>query len=242
MSRRILSAASFVVVTALVASLAAEARADAPHASTTPSTAEPAAPGPSAASESATAAGPARARTVGEAADARPADDPFRSLALTLNPLSLLLTRIGVNVEWLPTAHHAIVLNPFGQFASAGEEGQLGGKTSYTNFGAELGYRFYTGTRGANGFFVGPFTTLLSSNSTTTMTANGTKTESSSSFFAYGAGLDLGGQHVLKNGITLGAGLGLMYLAASASGGASSSTIKFEGVLPRLLFTAGYSF
>lgn len=179
---------------------------------------------------------------VEESSSARPADDPFRSIAITANPLSLALLRIGVNVEWLPTAHHAIVLNPFGQFVSAGEEGQTGGKTSYSNFGAELGYRFYTGSRGANGFFVGPFATLLSSSSTTTLSLNGAKTESSASFLAYGGGVDLGGQHVFQNGFTIGGGVGLMYFASSASVGATSSTIRFDGVLPRFLFTAGYSF
>lgn len=153
-----------------------------------------------------------------------------------------MLGRIGVNVEWLPTTHHAIMVNPFGQFASAGEETSIGGKTSYTNFGGELGYRFYTGDRGANGFFIGPVVTLLTSSSTTTQNVNGARTEGSTSFLAYGGGLDLGGQHVFKNGVTIGGGVGAMYLASSASSGASSTTIKFEGVLPRLLFTAGYSF
>ena len=78
--------------------------------------------------------------------------------------------------------------------------------------------------------------------STSTVVVNGARQEGSSNFLAYGAGLDLGGQHVFKNGFTMGAGVGAMYLAASSSTGASSSTIKFDGVLPRLLFTAGYSF
>lgn len=179
----------------------------------------------------------------GEMSDGRPSDDPFRSIALTLNPISLAIGRIGLNAEWLPTTHHAIVLNPFGQFTSAGSEGDVGGKTSYSNFGAELGYRLYTGSRGANGFFVGPFVTALTSSSKTSINYQGTKSEGSTTFFAYGGGLDLGGQHVFKNGFTIGGGAGIMYLASSASStGASSSTVKFEGVLPRFLFTAGYSF
>lgn len=177
-----------------------------------------------------------------EGPDGRPADDPFRSIALTANPLSLILGRIGVNIEWLPTTHHAIIVNPFGQFASAGDENGLTGKTSYTNFGGELGYRFYTGSRGANGFFIGPFATILTSSSTTTRTSSTGRVEASTNFLAYGGGLDLGGQHVFKNGFTIGGGAGLMYLSSSASGTSSSSTIKFEGVLPRFLLTAGYSF
>ncbi len=77
----------------------------------------------------------------------------FKPIALTLNPLSLILTRIGLNVEYLPAAHHGIMLNPYGQFISAGDNAN---GTKYTNWGAELGYHFYTGSKGANGFFVGP--------------------------------------------------------------------------------------
>jgi hypothetical protein len=202
-------------------------------ASSTPATT------PAASSASSSASTPA---TPKEGPDGRPVDDPFRSIALTANPLSLILGRIGVNIEWLPTTHHAIIANPFGQFASAGEENSLTGKTSYTNFGGELGYRFYTGSRGANGFFIGPFATILTSNSTTSRATSTGKVEASTSFLAYGGGLDLGGQHVFKNGFTIGGGAGLVYLTSSASGTNSSSTIKFEGVLPRFLLTAGYSF
>lgn len=60
----------------------------------------------------------------------------------------------------------------------------------------------------------------------------------------YGGALDLGGQHVTKGGFTIGAGAGVMYLTASNTGSANqtSSTIKISGVLPRFLFTIGYSF
>lgn len=37
---------------------------------------------------------------------------PFKSIALTANPLSLILLRIGANIEYLPATHHALVLNP----------------------------------------------------------------------------------------------------------------------------------
>jgi hypothetical protein len=229
------SAASCVTLFALTSE--AYAQDPAPASSTPSTTAQP----PSAAASSSTSSASTPA-TPKEGPDGRPVDDPFRSIALTANPLSLILGRIGINVEWLPATHHAIVLNPFGQFASAGEENSLTGKTSYTNFGGELGYRFYTGSRGANGFFIGPFATILTANSTTTRTSTTGKVEASTNFLAYGGGLDLGGQHVFKNGFTIGGGAGLMYLTSSASGTNSSSTIKFEGVLPRFLLTAGYSF
>jgi hypothetical protein len=47
---------------------------------------------------------------------------------------------------------------------------------------------------------------------------------------------------VFDNGFTIGAGAGAMYLASKGSAPATSTTTKFEGVLPRILFTLGYSF
>ena len=165
--------------------------------------------------------------------------EELKHVTITANPLSLLLTRIGVNVEYLPIKHHAIVLNPYFQSLSAGSDDTI--KTSYTNFGAELGYHLYTGERGANGFFVGPSLLYTRANSTTT--APNTPSASSGTDI-YGVALDLGGQHITKGGFTIGGGVGVMYLTSSstASAGQTSSTFKFSGVLPRLLLTVGYSF
>jgi hypothetical protein len=133
------------------------------------------------------------------------------------------------------------VLNPYFQLASAGTD-EL--KTSYTNYGAELGYHFYTGSRGANGFFVGPSLVFMQSNASTKSSVAGQTNEAKNSTLVYGAALDIGGQHVTKGGFTIGAGVGVMYLTASSSSSANqtSSTIKVSGVLPRFLFTVGYSF
>jgi hypothetical protein len=113
-----------------------------------------------------------------ETAAPKPAEKPapveeeeeLKHLTLTANPLSLILTRVGVNVEYLPIKHHAIVLNPYFQAASAGSDDN---KTTYTNFGAELGYHFYTGDRGANGFFVGPSLLYQRTNATSKATVGG---------------------------------------------------------------------
>jgi len=167
-------------------------------------------------------------------------DPGFKSVALTINPLSLALTRLGANIEYLPVAHHGIMLNPYGQFASVGD-GSSG--TKYTNLGAELGYHFYTGTRGANGFFVGPSLVYMHSSTQTTATLGKSTSTAEGSLSAYGVAVDVGGQHVFKNGFTIGGGVGIMYLTASdTSSLQTSSTVKVSGVLPRFLFTVGYSF
>lgn len=62
-----------------------------------------------------------------------------------------------------------------------------------------------------------------------------------SSISIYGGGVDLGGQHVFRNGFTIGGGGGLMYLTASEKT-TESSLFKVSGVLPRFLFTLGWSF
>src|SRR5690606_7695872 len=115
-------------------------------------------------------------------------------------------------------------------------------ESSYTNIGAELGYHFYTGNRGANGFFIGPSLIFQNNSVSTTTNVGGTTQSADSSITSYGAALDLGGQHIFRNGFTIGGGVGVMYLAASAAAANESSTVKVEGVLPRFLFTVGYSF
>src|SRR5262245_54442581 len=77
------------------------------------------------------AAAPAPAPAPASAEKPKPAEeeDEFKHVTITANPLSLILTRIGLNVEYLPIKHHAIVLNPYFQVASAGDESTV--KTSY---------------------------------------------------------------------------------------------------------------
>jgi hypothetical protein len=161
----------------------------------------------------------------------------FRPLALTLNPITLLLGRVGLNVEYMPAAHHGIMLNPYFSSASA-ETDAL--RTNYFSWGGELGYHFYTGKKGANGFFVGPSFVFTRTTMGTECIDAGCTLEPEIEFTTYGVAVDFGGQHVFDNGFTIGGGGGLMYLKSSASAG-GGSFIKFEGTIPRMLFTIGYS-
>jgi hypothetical protein len=184
---------------------------------------------------------PAAAATPRESEGEDEDREELKHFALTLNPLSLILTRIGINVEYMLARHHGIMVNPFFQSISA-DSNQF--TTKYTNIGGELAYHFYTGNRGANGFFVGPFVTFISQS--VTSTGGGVSAEGSATIF--GGGLDLGGQHVFRNGFTIGAGGGVMYLKQSAEATATNGTLtssgfaKFDGVFPRFLFTIGWSF
>src|SRR5262245_54864207 len=39
-------------------------------------------------------------------------EEELKHITLTANPLSLILTRIGINVDYMITQHHGIELNP----------------------------------------------------------------------------------------------------------------------------------
>src|SRR5262249_35846127 len=71
------------------------------------------------------AAGPAVAPATGAPQKDAPKEDDeedseFKSFALTANPLSLALLRVGVNIEYLPAKHHGIMLNPYYWGVTAG--------------------------------------------------------------------------------------------------------------------------
>jgi hypothetical protein len=161
----------------------------------------------------------------------------FRPVALTLNPLTLALGRIGLNVEALPAPHHGIMLNPY--YSSASVESETV-ETSYKSFGGELGYHFYSGARGANGFFVGPSLVFTRTTISDECRAVGCTKQADGALTTYGVAFDVGGQAVLDNGFTIGGGGGVMYLKSSSSAN-GSRFLKFEGTLPRFLFTVGYS-
>lgn len=181
------------------------------------------------------AAAPAASPAVGEEVDAD--EDPgFKKVSITANPLSILVGRYSFNVEYMLEKHHGLIVVPsFWSLKSS--TGDI--EVKYNYVGGELGYHYYTGERGANGFFIGPSAVFMSMSTS----ASGGGSSASGSATVYGGAIDLGGQHVARNGFTVGGGFGLMYVKASSKiDGSSEPSIKVEGVLPRLLFTMGYSF
>jgi hypothetical protein len=163
--------------------------------------------------------------------------DGFKPLAITLNPLTLLLGRYGANVELLPAKHHALVANPYFGMANVTLNDV---KTSYSMYGGELGYHFYSGSRGANGFYVGPSFIYMRTREHEECGSPGCSVAADMDFSTYGMAVDLGGQWVADSGFTIGGGGGLMYLRSDATRN-GNGVARFEGVLPRLLFTIGYS-
>lgn len=165
----------------------------------------------------------------------------FRQFAILANPLALSIGRYSVQVEYLPALHHAIVLNPVYthapvKYTANGQEIDAG---SLNGFGGEIGYKFYTGKKGPNGFYVGPSFLFASYSSSLTGTPN-------KSFTSIGGALDVGGQAVL-GGFTIGGGFGLQVTKTSEeidteNFNFAASIIAGGGWRPRALFTIGYAF
>ena len=222
--RRLLSvlAASAVFSFGLLAFTAGEARADDAH------------PAPAA---------PAAAAEKPQADDDSP---ELKHLSLELNPLGFAIGRYSIQGEYMLARHHAVTLNPF--YAHAPVTVTVGGKDvdagSLNGFGGELGYRFYTGSKGANGFFVGPSVLFASYSQSGGV---GAGTASSDSFTSVGGALDVGGQFIIGPGVVLGFGGGLQYTKTSqdidtANLNLASAVIAGGGVRPRVLLAVGYSF
>jgi len=142
---------------------------------------------------------------------------PRRYLALELNPLAgLALHRWGGNVIFAPLEHHAIILNPFHAYARTypinlyddnGNPMKL--PIQYFNgWGAELGYRHYTGSGGLRGLFFGP---SVFADWMTVDAQDGSQTR----YIYYGLAADVGYQALITDRVSLSFGAGLQYGVAS---------------------------
>jgi hypothetical protein len=156
-----------------------------------------------------------------------------------------------MNVELVPFRHHGIIASAFYQTFTPAMLRVLMPKEVDTSHGApakvggELGYRFYSGRDGANGFFAG-ISGVAMPIAYPRVTAD-YKSEVTS-FYAFGGAVDLGVQAITTGGFTIGGGIGGMYLAYSPPAsvtppaGVSAPSIPQPHILPRLLVAAGWSF
>jgi hypothetical protein len=192
-----------------------------------------------AAAEAPASAGERRRRVMG--------DEEIRPLAITGNPLSLLIGRFGGNVEIVAAAHHAIVGSAYAQVFPVGivrgmmpPEVRDRVRDPPVTVGGELGYRLYSGSRGTEGLFVGPslvVTPLAYPRLTPDMNVDLV------TFHAPGVALDAGVQHVTGIGLTLGGGIGVEYLAYTLPNDPRRLPVPVDAHwLPRVLMAAGWSF
>ena len=168
-------------------------------------------------------------------------DKDLKRIGLELNPLGFAIGRYSINVEYMLARHHALILTPF--YDSTGVKVNDVDVGSLNGFGAELGYRFYTGSKGMNGFYVGPSVLFAS----WSQSSNLTGVPAGDSFTAIGGALDLGGQAVIGPGVIVGGGFGLQYTSNSIDVktdnlNIASAAIAGGGVRPRFLLSVGYGF
>lgn len=164
----------------------------------------------------------------------------YNPVAATWNPLGAIVGgRISFNVEYAPVTHHVIIASP--HFANPSQEVSVGPDVQRTNrftgVGGELGYRYYTGTRGMNGIFIGP--SIIGG------VYNASLIQGDTAFTNIGVAADIGVQQIFWDHLALGAGAGIEYLSVSKEFGdlsAGASTIASSGLKPRLLAQAGYAF
>jgi hypothetical protein len=163
--------------------------------------------------------------------------DPF---AVELDPLGLFVGgRVSLNLEWVPVAHHALVVSPHIVHTSAdvSTTPSTTASETFSGFGGELGYRYYTGTRGPNGVFIGPSLILGF--------YNAGLPDGNQPFTDVGLAVDAGAQWILWDHFVVGGGVGLEYLNVSHDFHdlpTGPSAIASSGVKPRLLLEAGYGF
>ncbi len=164
----------------------------------------------------------------------------YNPIAATWNPLGAVVGgRVSFNVEYAPVTHHVIIVSP--HFANPSQDVSIAPDVTRTNrftgVGGEVGYRYYTGTRGPNGIFIGP--------SVIGGVYNANLVQGETAFTNIGVAADIGVQEVFFDHLALGAGVGVEYLSVSHDFGDLSdgpSTIASSGVKPRLLAQAGYAF
>lgn len=191
-------------------------------------------------------------------------DGRRRAFTVTLNPLAAAVARFGGNVEISPGPHHALVGSGYVQTFPAwmirdltGIE-ELDGRTTAA-FGGEFGYRYYTGRRGSDGFFVGPSAIVMplayprleagtvgrlvmapNRDGAAQVMRGAVELEP---FYAFGAALDVGVQKVMRSGFTIGGGLGVGYITYDVPADSLPIPSKYKmNVVPRVLFAAGWAF
>jgi hypothetical protein len=131
---------------------------------------------------------------------------PFKSVALQGNPLDLIIGRFSADLEYLPDVHHALHLSPHTYYALPGTDDELDG------FGTEAGYRYYFGTYGPHGLFMGASFLFgqyhyvhISSYDPSLDPPDDTH------YYSFGGALDVGWQAIVLGNFAVGAGGGVQY-------------------------------
>jgi hypothetical protein len=176
----------------------------------------------------------------------RDASPPLRSVSIEWNPVPLVtLDKLSLNFVIVPVTHHAIVLAPFGvrthtaPIAVFDDAGNATSTPTYTfsGFGSEFGYRYYTGERGPRGFFAGPSVILGAFSATA---ADGSRVRFTNAAVA----ADVGYESLLAERVSLGLGAGVAYTFAASSLPEQQFPARIyanRGFFPRFLVSFGWA-
>jgi Protein of unknown function (DUF3575) len=166
-----------------------------------------------------------------------------KRFAIELNPLGIIMGRYSLQGEVMLASHHSLQVNPHFNYTPVsttvnGQELDLG---KFVGFGGELGYRFYSGSRGPAGFYAGA-SFLAAYYSQSSGAGNG-----SQAFGSFGGAIDIGGQAIIGPGIVIGGGFGLQYTKTTESLvtdnlNLAAAIVAGGGFRPRFLLHVGFAF
>jgi hypothetical protein len=155
---------------------------------------------------------------------------------LSTNAAAALLGRFGVDYQLMPAPHHAFVIGGHVKLlphVSRGTDEILG-------YGGELGYRFYSGSRGPTGFFIGP--SVLAGRYAWEEGGNETNTGSLS---RYGVAADVGWSTMIGSHFVLALGGGAQYAWVDSDRERVPDLTRLiigKGLRPRALVQLGVAF
>jgi len=182
------------------------------------------------------AVGPARADDI----DGEPR---FRSVGVQANPLDFVIGRYSLDLEYLPAPHHALHATPYYEYALPGTDDQL------TGFGGELGYRYYTGEHGPEGFFAGASALVAELEYIHGNLANVPHDQANDTqYVELGGAIDAGYQILFLGSVCAGVGAGLQYTANTTNPVFEYSSHPWHdlvygwGLRPRALLQVGAAF
>jgi hypothetical protein len=168
--------------------------------------------------------------------EVRAYENRLRTFTVLGDAVVLLTGHISFEAQVVPWVHHAFRLNPFCTVADPSLPILSTSLNSGFQLacGGELGYRYYTGHRGANGFFAGP-SLVVGHTHADAGTDIRKQPLAAADFFYMGGAIDVGVQGMHESGFTLGGGVGFLLLRNLAPG----SVVKPDA---RLFIDVGYSF
>ena len=189
----------------------------------------------------------AQSETIAPVQNGEPAPQRSR-FALTFNPLNLIIGRYGFNFEYQPVPHQGLIVSPHYDHFSEHPTGDYSYAfiDTLNGVGAELGYRFYSGKRGFDGFFAGPSLLIATNRVTTTGSFSGPPVKTNDTWSSVGIAFDVGGQLQLGHFI-IGGGAGVRYAKLNQNLNEGDMPVIEEvnaggGWCPRLAFNLGYAF